>query len=209
MTFSNIYIETKLRTGDWWGNAEPIHISAIRGKENVQLGVIKNIQFSNIICKGENGILVFGTNESMIEDISFDRISFELTDSKLNDIAGGNVDLRGCMGAENGLFARDIPAMLIQYANNISINHFQLKWTNTRMPFFTHGIEANHFNKLRITDFSGSASPVNKTAHRIYSEKITIIHFVKTDPIIYFLSNNYLCSYQLPKLFYKTRKACC
>ncbi|MEO5593846.1 MAG: glycosyl hydrolase family 28 protein [Chitinophagaceae bacterium] len=169
MSFSNIYIETKMRTGDWWGNGEPIHISAIRGKESVKLGVIKNLQFSNIICRGENGILVLGTKESMVQDISFDRIIFELTDSKLNDAAGGNIDLRGCMEIENGLFARDIPGILIQYANNVSVNHFQLNWTNTRMPFFTHGIEANHFSGLRITDFSGGPSPANKTAHRIYA----------------------------------------
>jgi len=173
MSFSNIYIDTKLRTGDWWGNAEPIHISAIRGKENVKLGVIRNLQFSNITCKGENGILVYGCKESVIQDVSFDRISFELTDSPLNDVAGGNVDLRGCMGAENGLFSREIPAFLVHYANNTSINHFNLKWTGTRMPYFTHGIEANHFSGLRVTDFSGTASPVNKTAHKIYVENCT------------------------------------
>lgn len=168
MTFSNIYIETKLRTGDWWGNGEPIHISATRGKDSVQLGVIRNLQFSNIICRAENGILLWGTKESMLQDISFDRISFEFTDSKLNEVAGGNIDLRGCSGIQNGLFARDIPGLLIQYARNISIDHFTLKWTATRMPFFTHGIEATQFAGLRITDFSGTPSPMNKKAHRIY-----------------------------------------
>jgi hypothetical protein len=132
---SNIYIETKLRTGDWWGNGEPIHISAVRGKENVQLGKIKHVRFDNIICKGENGILLFGSEESMLEDISFNNIQFELTDSKLNDVAGGNIDLRGCMGEKTQLFARDIPAFLAQYVNGLHINHFTISWTNTRMPF--------------------------------------------------------------------------
>lgn len=168
ITFSNMYIETKLRTGDWWGNGEPIHISAIRGKENVKLGQIKNVKFSNITCKGENGILIYGTDESIIDDISFNGINFELTDSKLNDVAGGNIDLRGVMGEKNQIFQRDIPALLIDHAKNISINDFKLTWTNTRMPFFTHGIEAENFKNLRITNFSGGASPINKQAARIY-----------------------------------------
>ncbi len=37
------------------------------------------------------------------------------------------------------------------------------------MPFFTHGIELNHFSDVKITDFKGSASPLNKSAYRIYA----------------------------------------
>ena len=168
ISFSNMYIETKLHTGDWWGNGEPIHISAVRGKENVKLGTIKNVRFNNIICKGENGMILYGSDESAIEDISFDNITFELTDSKLNDAGGGNVDLRGALYPKDQLFQRDIPGMLVHYANNVSINRFKLVWTGTRMPYFTHGIEANHFNGLVITNFTGGASPINKKAARIY-----------------------------------------
>ena len=170
ITFSNIYIQTELHTGDWWGNGEPIHISAIRGNEKVKLGTIKNVLFSNIICKGENGILVYGTEESMIDGISFDHIFFELTDSKLYNTAGGNVDLRGCTGDSNQLFKRDIPGMLIQYAKNITIRDFSLVWTNIRMPFFTHGIEASHFSNLSINSFTGTASPINKNAFKVFAE---------------------------------------
>jgi hypothetical protein len=169
ITFNNIYIETKLRTGDWWGNGEPIHISAIRGKENVKLGQIKHVMFSNIICKGENGILLYGSDESIIEDISFDHIRFELTDSKLNELSGGNIDLRGCMRPNEQLFKRDIPGLLAQYVNGLRINDFVLIWTNTRMNFFTHGFELNHFKNVKVTDFNGSASPINKKAYRIFA----------------------------------------
>ncbi len=168
ISFSNMYIQTILRTGDWWGNGEPIHISAIRGKEGVKLGTISNVQFSNITCKGENGMLVYGSDETAIEHISFDNIRFELVDSKLNDVAGGNIDLRGVLDPKAGLFQRDIPALLIEHAHDVSINHFTLEWTRTRMPFFTHGIEADRVNGLKILHFDGSASPVNRTAYRVY-----------------------------------------
>ncbi len=169
ITFSNMYIETKLRTGDWWGNGEPIHISAIRGKDSVQLGSISHVMFSNIICKGENQILLYGTPESIIQDVEFKNIRFKLTDSKLNDVAGGNIDLRGVSGIKNGLFASDIPAISASYVKDLRFDDVVLQWTNTRMPYFTHGISLQHFDTVVIKDFTGTASPVNKNAYRIYA----------------------------------------
>jgi hypothetical protein len=174
ITVSNVNIETKLRTGDWWGNGEPIHISAIRGKvkvagtETETLGVIRNVSFSNITCRSENGILLYGTDESVLENISFRNITFELTDSKLNDVAGGNIDLRGCLDEKQQLFQHDIPAFYAQKINGLTIEDFKLKWTNTRMPFFTHGIEINNFSNLRIRNFNGTASPRNAKAVAIF-----------------------------------------
>jgi polygalacturonase len=168
ITISNLVIETVLRTGDWWGNGEPIHISAIRGKENVKLGKIKNVKFDNITCKGENGIIVFGTDESIIENVSFENITFELVDSKLNDVAGGNIDLRNCIDEKYQLFQSDIPAFFAQKINGLTIENFQLEWTGTRMPYFTHGIEINNFKDLKIKNFKGTASPLNKQAYPIF-----------------------------------------
>ncbi|MGH2562983.1 MAG: glycoside hydrolase family 28 protein [Ginsengibacter sp.] len=168
ITFSNITIESHIRTGDWWGNGEPIHISAVRGKDSVKLGQIKHVLFQNIICKGENGMLLYGSDESMLDDISFDHVRFELSDSKLNDVAGGNVDLRGS-SLQKSLFERDIPGFYAQYIKGLRINDFQLEWINTRMPYFTNGIEVNHFENVEIKDFRGTASPINSKAFRIYA----------------------------------------
>jgi len=176
---SNVNIETKLRTGDWWGNGEPIHISAIRGKvkvadtETEKLGTVKNVSFSNITCKAENGILLYGTDESMLENISFKNISFELTDSKLNDVAGGNIDLRGCLDEKQQLFQHDIPALYAQKIKGLTIEDFKLKWTNTRMPYFTNGIEVNNFTNVRIINFQGAGSPVNAKAVPVLLENGT------------------------------------
>jgi len=169
ITFSNINIETHLRTGDWWGNGEPIHISAVRGKDSVKLGQVKHVLFQNIICTGENGMLLYGSDESTLEDISFDHIRFNLIDSKLNEVAGGNIDLRGS-SLQPSLFKSDIPAMYAQYIKGLRISDFQLDWVNTRMPFFTNGIELNHFEDAEIKDFKGSASPTNPKAFKIYAE---------------------------------------
>ncbi len=189
LSFSNINIETRLHTGDWWGNGEPIHISAIRGKEKVKLGTIRNVKFDHITCKGENGLLVYGTEESRIDGLSFNDINFEFTDSKLNEVAGGNIDLRGVMGDENQIFQRDIPGLLIRYADNVYINNFTLTWAHPRMPYFTHGIEADHFNHLQVTNFNGTASPLNKKAVRIHLENGTGFRTDNTEGVSKSVSN--------------------
>ena len=169
LTFSNISIETFLRTGDWWGNGEPIHISAVRGKEGVPLGQIKHVLFENIICQGESGILLYGSSESQLEDICFDHVRFEIRDSKINDVAGGNIDLRGS-NLQPSLFASDIPALLARYIKGLRISDFALQWTRTRMPWFTNGLTLQHFENVVVNDFDGSGSPINPSAFRIYAE---------------------------------------
>jgi polygalacturonase len=164
---SNVIIETKLRTGDWWGNGEPIHISAVRGKEKVKLGKIRNIKFDDITCKSENGILLYGSEESVIENVSFHNLTLDIIDSKLNDVEGGNIDLRGCL-LEKQLFEHDLPGFLAMYVKDLTINEFELVWSGTRMPWFTHGIEVDNFTGLRIKDFKGTASPLNPKAFPVF-----------------------------------------
>ncbi len=166
ISFSNMFIQTVLHTGDWWGNGEPIHISTVRGNDSVKLGQIKHVSFSNIICKGENGLLLYGSEESVLEDITFNNVRFELTDSRLNEVAGGNVDLRGC-SLQKQLFERDIPGILVQHIKGLTLTDFQLTWTGTRMPYFTHGLELENFADVTVRNFKGSASPINKKAYRI------------------------------------------
>jgi polygalacturonase len=173
ITFSNMYIETHMPTGDWWGNGEPIHISAIRGKENVVLGKIENVSFNNIICKGDAGMLVYGTDESVIKNVSFNNITFELVDSKLNEVAGGNIDLRGAQGARKQLFSRNIPGLLAEHVDGLTINDFKLVWTRPRMSFLTNGIEVNNFKNLKVTNFNGTGAPNNPGTYPLKIENGT------------------------------------
>jgi len=170
VTFTNMYIQTRIPTGDWWGNGEPVHISAVRGKDSVPLGTIENIQFCDIVCKGEAGVIVYGSDESTIKNVSFKNISFELVDTRLNDIAGGNIDLRGANGIKKQLFARDIPGFLAEHVDGLTIEDFRLTWTNPRMSFLTNGIEVNNFKNLRITNFKGTGAPNNPNAYPVKIE---------------------------------------
>ena len=124
ITISQVNIETRLHTGDWWGNGEPIHISAIRGKPGITLGHIKNVTLRNINCKSENGILIYGTDENIIEDVRLENVCLKITDSKMNEVAGGNIDLRGCLDFNKSLASHDIPGLYAQYIKGLEIIDF-------------------------------------------------------------------------------------
>lgn len=95
VTYSNIIIETRRFCSDWWGTAEPIAITAFRRDENTTCGHIQNVRFNNITCVGENGILIHGTPDNKIEDVSFKDV--QVTLKKTSKWPCGKYDLRPCI----------------------------------------------------------------------------------------------------------------
>ena len=167
LVFSNIVIDTRLHTGDWWGNGEPIHISAVRLTKDVPLGKIRNVKFQSLVCKGESGMIVYGTEESIIEDVSFSDVKFHVRDSKLNDLSGGNFDLRPVLEPKLQLFEHDIPGLYAQWVKNLRIQSFDLTWDPLKQSFFTHGIEVRNFRDVSIFGFKGAAAPANVKASAV------------------------------------------
>ena len=121
----------------------------------------------DVTCKSENGILIYGTDESIIEDVRLENIDLVLADSKLNDFAGGNIDLRGCLSMEQSIFSHDVPGLFARYVKGLSIIDFTLEWKNINEPYFTNGIEAENYSDLEIINFTGSSAPGNSSAYPV------------------------------------------
>jgi len=162
MTFTNIVIQTRLHTGDWWGHGEPIHVSAIRVNEKGPIGRIKGLKFSHIVAAGESGILVYGTKESVIEDVSFEDVDFRLDDSPLNPVAGGNFDFRPVFDQRLSLFAHDIPAFFAQHVKTLRLRDVSVEWGNVKEPYFTHAVEVTDYEDVVIDGLRGDASPASR-----------------------------------------------
>lgn len=94
--FQNLTISTRLFKDMFWGQAEPIAITVLRRKPETQVGTVRNIRFSNILCEGENGILIYGEEPGMIENIRFDGVSLHL--QRKTDHPIGIHDLRPTFG---------------------------------------------------------------------------------------------------------------
>jgi polygalacturonase len=170
MTFSNIIIQTRLFTGDWWGNGEPIHISVIRGQDKDPIGHIKNIKFENIIAKGEAGILLYSSKEGKIEDISFRDISVHINNSAKNATCGGNFDLRPATDPKLTLFRHDIPAFYSENVQDVQLHNVNVSWDDVTEPYFTNGMEFNGFDNILIEDCKVNAAPHSKNSAAISLE---------------------------------------
>lgn len=95
--FQNITIATRLFHKDvFWGAAEPIAITVLRRKAGTQAGTVRNIQFSNIFCDSENGILLYAEAPDAISHITFDSVSLNLRHA--TDYEKGWHDLRPSAG---------------------------------------------------------------------------------------------------------------
>jgi hypothetical protein len=161
MAFSNIVIHTRLHTGDWWGHGEPVHVSAIRVNESGPIGRIKGLKFSHIVATGESGILVYGTRESVIEDVSFEDLDFRLNDSPLNPTAGGNFDFRPVYDPRLSLFRHDIPAFFAQHVRNLRLRDVSVEWGDVKEAYFTNAVEVTDYEDVVIEGLRGGASPAS------------------------------------------------
>lgn len=103
--FQNLTISTRLFKPEvYWGAAEPIAITVLRRKEDTNVGTVRNIYFNNVLCEGENGILVYGEREGLIRDIYFNDVQVRLC--RVTDHPRGFHDLRPTVGpirTEKGL----------------------------------------------------------------------------------------------------------
>lgn len=160
--FNNIRIETRLHTGDWWGNGEPIRISAMRGVPDSKLGIIRNIFFNNISTVAENAIVLLSTDESAVENVRFTNFDFLLRKSAMDDTAGGNIDMRPNTVPGRSFYASDIPIVLVEGASGVSFDGGTMSWDRAiDKPWYTNAVTAINTRGLSILNAEGTASPSN------------------------------------------------
>jgi hypothetical protein len=152
--FSNIIIETRLFKGRWWGKAEPILLSAIRADwSKGPMGRIKNVRFSNLMLAGEEGIVVAGCDDSVIEDVTFEGISQRVNDGPLVRSYGGNYDFRPAADERLNVFKHDIPALHADHVKNLTIRHFEVDRGPSLAEFVRNGLEIEDFEGLTVDGF--------------------------------------------------------
>ena len=168
LIFSNITIQTRLHNGQWWGNGEPIHLSAITRFEGEPAGKIRRVKFNNIIATSEHGILIYGDEPHSIESLSFHNIDLKIIKGKETMAYGGNFDLRPAAEIKKQLFKHDIPGLFALNVDGLDIHDFKLVWGDDLPSFFTHGIECHSVSDLSIWNFIGTPNPNSKNGKKQY-----------------------------------------
>ena len=154
--FSDITIQNRLHSGHWWGNGEPIHVSAIKQDPDIPAGPVKNIRFRNILAESESGIVIYGTDESHVTDVLLENVSIKISRGLNSDSYGGNFDLRPVYTKDLGIFAHDIPALYSQYTDGLKILGLNVQWESDLPDYMSHAIYCKRFNNLFIKDFHGT-----------------------------------------------------
>lgn len=136
--FSNISIETR-RFSDWyWGCGEPIAITALNRDRTIPSGKINNIHFSNISCKGENGVFVSGNAQNRIQNISFDQIDITLCKTSKWNV--GIYDLRPNPDTDSEFIRMKSPGMYLRYVDGGRISNCKITLPPENKEEFQGGI---------------------------------------------------------------------
>lgn len=172
--FSNITIHTRLHTGDWWGNGEPIHISVIEGAPVEQkLGRLRDVSFTNIRAKSEMGILVYGDVPGAITRLDFRNVNLQIRNGELQESYGGNFDLRPAVVTEKNIFAHDIPGIFLRHANDVGLRDVRIQWVDEMHTYFRHGLQAEHVSGLDLRDVTIPAPRADETAYSLTDTQFT------------------------------------
>jgi hypothetical protein len=153
--FSNIAIRTRLHTGHWWGNAEPIHLSVLPARKGAPLGRIRNVAFSHIMAESDSGMVIYGDKPGDISGVSLEDVRLHIKASPLNAAYGGDFDLRPAYDTRYAVFRHDIPALFCRHVDGCTISRFDLTWDDNLPDFFDHAVSCEHFRNLVIDGFRG------------------------------------------------------
>lgn len=147
VTFSGLNIDTRLFSPThWWGKAEPIAVTSLKRKESTTTGYIRNVTFENINCIGENGIIIYGDEDSDISDIYFNNISVTLTEK--TNWSKDTKDLRPCMGS--GLLEDSLHVVSVHNARNVTMENLRRKVDGNMKKYIRQEIEVTECEGFRL-----------------------------------------------------------
>jgi polygalacturonase len=165
--FSDIVVHTKLWPQRWWGAAEPIHVSSIPRKADTKLGKVRNIRFSNILCRGENGVYIHGWEGHSIEDLVLSNVRVEV--GKTSEQPGGIYDSRPGE-VFKGDYASRIAGVHCKYVKDLLLRDVKVAWGENLPEYYGPALEAHHVEGLRLENFTGKAAHPGKVADRVVED---------------------------------------
>lgn len=147
--FSNINIETRRFSYQWWGRAEAISVTVADRKPGVKAGKVRNVAFRNINCRGESGIFLMGSPDNQIEDITFDQVSVTLDRTSKWEING--YDRRPCPDIhDEGLIPGKISGIYADYLTGLRLKQVKVETTEAFRPYFEREMTFLHVEDQAI-----------------------------------------------------------
>ncbi len=147
--FSDITIETRFFHTDWWGAAEPIYVTALPRETGKAIGRVRDVRFSNIICRSENGVFLRGSEESMLSDVSLENVKVHL--ERWTDWPGGRHDMRP--SDRLGVYEHPTAGFYLHHAQDSALHRCTVAWGAERPTYFRHALETHDVIGLENVHF--------------------------------------------------------
>ena len=163
ISFSNLNIETRLYDPAWWGRGTPIDVVVTPWNEVTHAGKVRDIRFSNIMCRGENGVVVYGYSPGLIEGVAFDHVSVHL--DKTTAYTGGQQDFRPCPG--EAMPSMPTSGFLLRNAANVTIRDCSITWGEHRPEYYRYVLDAEACPGLAINGLAGESADPKKYPARL------------------------------------------
>ncbi|NGM67743.1 polygalacturonase [Natronolimnobius sp. AArcel1] len=169
--FSNIVLETGLLPGPWWGKAEPIYVTSVPRDEETDLGRVRNIRFSNIVARSENGALVYAHDEADVANVTLENVRLEISDSPHADRVGGNIDLQPT-AVQAPIAERDIAGIDCGGVAELTLREIDLEWGAELPDYYANGLRCTDVSGLEIDGFAGRQAHIETDTAAIALEGV-------------------------------------
>lgn len=170
--FSDMTIETRLFHPDWWGNGEPIYVTALPRTPETGSVPVRNIRFRNILCRSENGIVIHGHPRCDLSGVLLENVQLEMAKTTRHE--GGRMDVRPCppeytygYGPGTGVGTHtpwgqvvrcSNPGVFVYAASDVTLRHCSVRWSGDVPPYYGAALESHQCRDLRLEDFAGEAA---------------------------------------------------
>lgn len=161
--FSNLIIQTRIYDSRWWGRGEPIQIESVPWTKTSGLGVVRDIRFTNLLCRGENGAVVYADSPGHIENVSFDHVSILV--NRPAQFPGGQQDLRPT--GDEPLPAMPTAGFLLRHAAGVSFDHCSVAWGPNPPDYFHHALDAVACPGLDASGLAGRGAHPEDSAQEV------------------------------------------
>ncbi|HEY5382577.1 MAG TPA: glycoside hydrolase family 28 protein [Acidobacteriaceae bacterium] len=157
LLFTDMTIETKMRTMMWWGSGEPVFVSSAPRITGAPVGMFRGIQFANLACHSESGIYLRGTHSAPLHDFSFRGI--DLLIEKTTNIPGGFYDVRpdDTPGA-SGLDKRSTAGFFAADAEGLTLSDVHVHWSDRVPAYYGAALELHHCSGVSLEQVTGAAA---------------------------------------------------
>lgn len=157
VTFSDISIATHLVDGSWWGQGEPVHISAVPYLGDGPLGHVRNIRFERVSAVGEGPVVLYSQSPGGIQDVAFRDCTFRFRRSPLDRFYGGNLDLRPAAPSSLGIAKHDLAGLLAINVDGLALEDLRIGWLGKPSPYFTAAIATEGCRNVTRTEVAASS----------------------------------------------------